>query len=38
LITVVVVGLVLAVRPDIVRTYDYQPSITEFEEAGVREA
>ena len=35
LITVVVVGLVLAVRPDIVRTFDYQPSIPEFEEAEV---
>jgi len=35
LITVVVVGLVLAVRPDIVRTFDYRPSIPEFEEAGV---
>jgi cobalt/nickel transport system permease protein len=35
LITVVVVGLVLSVRPDIVRTFDYQPSIPEFEEAEV---
>ena len=35
LITVVVVGLVLAVRPDLVRTYDYQLPIPEFEEAEV---
>ena len=35
LITLVVVGLVLAIRPDIVRTYDYQPPIPEFKEAGV---
>ena len=35
LITVVVVGLVLAVRPDLVRTYDYQLPIPDFEKAEV---
>jgi len=35
LITVVVLGLVLAVRPDLVRTYDYQLPIPDFEEAEV---
>jgi cobalt/nickel transport system permease protein len=34
-ITVLVVGVVLAVRPDLVRAYDYQQPIPRFEEAGV---
>jgi cobalt/nickel transport system permease protein len=34
-ITVLVVGVVLAVRPDLVRTYDYEVAIPRLEEAGV---
>lgn len=34
-ITVLVVGIVLAARPDLVRTYDYKPAISELEEAEV---
>ena len=35
MITVLVVGVVLAVRPDLVRTYAYQQPIPRFEEAEV---
>ena len=35
LITVLVVGVVLAVRPDLVRTYDYKIPVPSFEEVGV---
>jgi len=35
LITVLVVGVVLAARPDLIRTYDYQPPVPEFDEAEV---
>jgi cobalt/nickel transport system permease protein len=34
-ITVVVVGVVLAVRPDLVRTYDYEVPMPRLEGAGV---
>ncbi len=37
LITFLVVGVVLAVRPDLVRTYDYRISIRALEETGVSE-
>jgi hypothetical protein len=35
IITVLVVGVVLAVRPDLVKTYDYQTAVPRFEEAEV---
>lgn len=35
IITVLVVGAVLAVRPDLVRAYGYQATLPRFEEAGV---
>jgi cobalt/nickel transport system permease protein len=35
IITVLVVGVVLAVRPDLVKTYDYEIPMPSFEEAGV---
>ena len=35
IITVLVVGVVLAVRPDLVKTYDYEIPIPSFEEAEV---
>ena len=35
IITVLVVSVVLAVRPDLVRTYAYQPSVERYEEAEV---
>ena len=35
MITTLVVGVVLAVRPDLVRAYGYQQPMPRFEEAGV---
>jgi cobalt/nickel transport system permease protein len=37
LITVLVVGIVLAVRPDLVRTYDYRPAYGEMDNLEVRQ-
>ncbi len=35
MVTVLVLGAVLAVRPDLIRTYDYRPAIPELEEIEV---